>query len=163
MFTFVYEQWFYGDGTFDGQKLKEYFLFVAISCTVCNFLAILSIAAIDVYVQQANDRSIGQCSIMSEFFKMRRRQSVEQRQPILSASSSVREYSNMGSTDCTENMPIDLPSKQIGDEETFRHQQKGIYSLSLTTLTGPIQRVVESETENPNFVTPPSEPTARCC
>ena len=163
LFTFVYEQWFYGDGTYEGQKLKEYFLFVAISCAVCNFFALLSMAAMEVCVHQLNDNSMGMCGGVCQFFKNRRRQDIDQTQPILApSSSSALEYSSMGSCNSSENTRCDLPNKQTEDEQTSCHQRKHSHSsLSSSTLTDPIQYVVQSETENPNFRTRSSEPTQR--
>ena len=153
LFTFAYQHWFYGDGSYEGQKLKEYFLFVAISCAACNFFMLLSNAATEVYVQQVNDTGNGVCSGVCEFFKNREMQSADQStQPVFVAPSpSVREYSSMSYTNCVKNMGIDFHSKQIDDEDTVCHQQKRLRTLSSNSLTDPIQYVVESELENTDF------------
>ena len=162
LFTFVYEQWFYGDGTYEGQKLTGYFLFVAFSCAVCNIFALLSVAVMEASVQQTNYNCIEVCSGVCKFFQNRRGQPVDQSRPILgSPSSAVREYSSTGSTNCVEIMRIDLPSKQNEDEQTLCHQQKHSHSLTSTALASSIQYVVESETEDPHFGTRISEPTQR--
>ena len=155
LFTFVYNQCFYGDGTYEDQKLTEYFLFVAFSSTVCNIFALLSIAVLEVFVQR-NHISIEVCGGVCEFFQN------QIRQPILVApTSSVRRYSSTGSTNCDEIMHIDLPGKQTEDEQTVCHKKKRSHSLCSNTSTDAIQYVVKSETENTDFGTRPSELTQR--